>query len=131
MTEKTKHKNQRFYQIIFPFVAFLILIIAASVYLISASMNGPLDIRMFGDISLIYLSLLSLPFLLLNFAAIVTLVVILRKAGGWLKVKLPFLDNLFSRIGEGTENICRSSTGPFIFLNSILSVFDKKNKEKG
>ena len=131
MIEKTNHKKQRFYQVILPIIIFLILISAASAYLISLSINGPLDLHMFRDISLIYLSLLSIPLLLLDLTVIIASVVFFYRAGKWLQGKLPFLGNIFSRIKAGSENICRSSTRPFIFLNSVFSVFGKRNKDKG
>ena len=131
MIEKTNHKKQRFYQILLPIIIFLILISAASAHLVSLSIIGPLDLRMFGDISLIYLLLLSIPLLLLDLAMIIASVVFFNRAGKWLQGKLPLLGNIFSRIKAILENICRSSTKPFIFLNSVLSVFEKKNKDKG
>ena len=131
MIKKTSHKKQRFYQIFLPIIIFLILISAANTYLISLSIIGPLDLHIFGDISIIYLSILSIPLLLLDLAVIIASVVFFNRAGKWLQGKLPLLGNIFSRIKAGSENICRSSTKPFIFLNSVLSVVEKRNKDKG
>ena len=131
MKEVNKNSTQWIFQIILPMVSIFIIIGICGFLLISGVHDGALNLRKLGDISAAFLLILIIPSGMLFLTTMVALIYLTHKSFGWLRRISPNIQTIILQIGPSVKKICKTSTHPFIFIESIYAIFEKKKNPEG
>jgi len=127
MQNKTsKNNSQRFFQIILPLVGFFIIIIVCGILLIGGVSNNSLNLEKLGNISAAFLLILMIPPMLFFFVIMVALIYLTNTYSKWIQIMSPKFLSIFLRIEASNKKICKTSTEPFIFFESIYAIIKNK-----
>jgi len=131
MEEVNKNKVQRIFQIILPMVSSFIIIGVCGFLLFSGVHGDALNLRILGDISAAFLLILIIPSGMLFLAAMIAFIYITHKSFNWARRIFPKIQSVFLRIDPNVKTICKTSAHPFIFFDSIYTIFRKKRNPEG
>ena len=112
------HRRQRFWQIILPIVLFCLLIGVAGVYTIFA---GKAISRLWADVSIIWLILPLLFFVLLFLVLLIGMIYLLNKLTKNLLGISRKAQNLFTHIEHETCRVSNSVVKPFFWIHQFQS----------
>ena len=132
---KNNHRKQTFWQIVTPLVISALIIIAVAVFVViltTRDASGAFNEK-WASISLIYLSLPAIVFLLVLLAILIGLIYIIGKLYRALPRYAAALYAFLRDINRLTNTASDKITRPVIFINSRLtgiSVLNKKSPEE-
>ena len=130
MEQAKRNRFQIISQVILPFIGILIILVICGFLLFIGVQDGFLNYRILSDISIAFLVFFIIPSGILFLALLITSIYLMLQLHNWFFNKLINVQSIPLRINPSIQNICKKSVQPFIFIESIISIF-KQNKSKG
>lgn len=131
MKEVNKNSTQWLFQIILPMVIIFIIIGIGGFLLFSGTQHGTLNLHILGNISAVFILILLISSGLLILATMITFIYTINKSFNWLRIIFQNIQSIFLRIDPTVIKICKTTAHPFIFFESIHTIFDNKNNPEG
>jgi hypothetical protein len=125
------HRRQRFWQILFPMVLVVILMLITGGFTIAA---GQAENRLWADISIVWMVAPLLILALFLLAILVGMIYLLARLSSHIPKQTRRVQILFRRIGKESQKIADSAVRPVLWLHQfqggIKSVFEKLKPAK-